>query len=1162
MPKKSFDTTALQNDLNLYINELSDLMTSSDEVDKYVKFTSSVFAINAMLKNYYTPDSEGKLPLLDEKMKRELCAEYSKAIKEGTPFLNDEDSGVVGQQMKHIISGMMPQLQVDLETLSNADARKKITLPELISKGRSQAVDIGDRQVNFEETPSINLTINNGQEYEEGTFYPHESGTAVYRMAEFLGKPNLVSETRPVTLIQNGVPVPGTFTSKSYKTDTSKLNLTNESYKNPAVYDDIAAIQAILYICGNSQVISDKLNMRFEPQNKEARLTGITLAGTGDAFVNTGSEEKEVDLSLQKAGLGVIGEDLYNALRVMTKEQMELALADCKIPSREIDLAWERKEQLLQKIETDKKFYKDKVSGFTESGRIRVVPSEEWEHYSIPGLAANHPGGIFNTIIQTQNEIQEEGPVNEAPAIEGNVVGNGLVQKQEDNLIADQDDTVKLVVPDLAHVNHVGNFLSKRYCLSYKDGDKTKEVFYTLPSDSGTRVNFIEIMNEQIDKHPEYRDVLIPFKDFYITDDKNIKLPVFTEEFKFKEMGIPEARADELKHDHKFSDVLLKITSSVDSVKTRNYMLSRYGGNIGEGKRVELRNVAMSDVDELLSDGKLLAKSRPVQIMCNGKVVDGVIMDSAEGENFFKMKGNHPVAQIPSNKYDEAFNTEEGLKSLADLQILDYICLNVDRHEYNMFYKFEGLGTDHPKFIGVQGIDNDCSLGSKVPKYPDETTNHLMSIDDMKVITEEMAAKVMNPELGNKVAEKLKLRGLSDAEADAAKQRIEQIKRAINEKKIRVVKNGEWGKGENSLSELGEEYGTFFHTVDNAFKVAVKMGKNYNKKPADQREPYDPKKPKFSAVLKVDDFGENVLNNKEFIELQKKAQKEFAEKTIRTAESAPQDTAVSERAFLQQAYDAAVSIYDQLDKANPVFHRTSSTYKKLEKAGKELKNLTKKLKKKLRTDADELSPKDTAKLKKMFNKLTDAAAAYNLKKAGEIQNGKHMDDIEDARMEASSHASFNAQTLMRTYESVLVSQLVKKNPTKLVNYRLQQSQSRLSGLTGENLRRKVADVIYYKGLARIDNEKKKSAALKNAVQPSVVEQQAGNIMNEPAFKKLAEMPDKELRTLAAGKGAEKLMNTFIRETAKHMQQEKAKQNANKNRNEKKVENKPDIQAGK
>ena len=44
------------------------------------------------------------------------------------------------------------------------------------------------------------------------------------------------------------------------------------------------------------------------------------------------------------------------------------------------------------------------------------------------------------------------------------------------------------------------------------------------------------------------------------------------------------------------------------------------------------------------------------------------------------------------------------------MQIIDYICLNTDRHGANMMYHFSN--DNPPKFLGVTGIDNDNSFGT------------------------------------------------------------------------------------------------------------------------------------------------------------------------------------------------------------------------------------------------------------------------------------------------------------------------------------------------------------------------------------------------------------------------------------------------------------------
>ena len=150
----------------------------------------------------------------------------------------------------------------------------------------------------------------------------------------------------------------------------------------------------------------------------------------------------------------------------------------------------------------------------------------------------------------------------------------------------------------------------------------------------------------------------------------------------------------------------------------------------------------------------VLARSRPAQMMSGGDIIDGVIMDKAEGVDFQGLKGNHPVCRIREDKIDDVYNTESGLKSIADLQILDYVCLNIDRHPGNMTYRFKDLDTDDPKFLGVTGIDNDASFGAVIPD-PAQSTNKLPPLNKIKVISEEMAEKLQDKNAAENIRKKM-----------------------------------------------------------------------------------------------------------------------------------------------------------------------------------------------------------------------------------------------------------------------------------------------------------------------------------------------------------------------------------------------------------------------
>ena len=112
------------------------------------------------------------------------------------------------------------------------------------------------------------------------------------------------------------------------------------------------------------------------------------------------------------------------------------------------------------------------------------------------------------------------------------------------------------------------------------------------------------------------------------------------------------------------------------------------------------RNVATSRIAELLGLENLVAKSRTVDILdqATGQTIRGNLMDQAEGKEYGEVEN-----AITENKIDSGF-----IRDLTNLQVLDILCGQVDRHRNNMLYKTDDQGT----VIGVQGIDNDGAFGT------------------------------------------------------------------------------------------------------------------------------------------------------------------------------------------------------------------------------------------------------------------------------------------------------------------------------------------------------------------------------------------------------------------------------------------------------------------
>ena len=190
-----------------------------------------------------------------------------------------------------------------------------------------------------------------------------------------------------------------------------------------------------------------------------------------------------------------------------------------------------------------------------------------------------------------------------------------------------------------------------------------------------------------------------------------------------------------------------------------------------DGARLDNRNAAMSAVASLLGVSRLLAKSVPMKII-NGEG------EEQEGTFMMEAVGVDPKNVRPEDSnlggWGSMMETDgRGLRSIADLQVLDYICGNTDRHANNVAYQFDKNG----KFIGVQGFDNDCSFGTYVPQEGDKYTCHLTTVENMGVISASMYEQIskITPDML-----KFSIRGFdrSEEELDAACTRMKQVRDA------------------------------------------------------------------------------------------------------------------------------------------------------------------------------------------------------------------------------------------------------------------------------------------------------------------------------------------------------------------------------------------------
>lgn len=271
------------------------------------------------------------------------------------------------------------------------------------------------------------------------------------------------------------------------------------------------------------------------------------------------------------------------------------------------------------------------------------------------------------------------------------------------------------------------------------------------------------------------------------------------------------------------------------------------------GTRLDQRNSAMSAVAGLLGVPKLVARSTNMKYLDkDGKEVEGTFMDFAEGLDLRGKNGEKLCGQV---KEEDPFGPPYGInKDLADMQVLDYICGNVDRHAGNLTYRVNDKG----RITGLQGIDNDSSFGVVKPDK-DNGLVQLPGLNKFRVISQSMAEKVKNltPEM---LKFALRGRGLTEQEIDAACDRLKDVrelaeKAPVCNKALAVKANISAGKTVILTDDLmkGINPETFAVKSDkyvgNLFRKAVLATKQVLKSARKKGIKYDPNAKKNAPNL-------------------------------------------------------------------------------------------------------------------------------------------------------------------------------------------------------------------------------------------------------------------------------------------------------------------------
>ena len=224
------------------------------------------------------------------------------------------------------------------------------------------------------------------------------------------------------------------------------------------------------------------------------------------------------------------------------------------------------------------------------------------------------------------------------------------------------------------------------------------------------------------------------------------------------------------------------------------------------GDELSGRNVATSRIAELLGLGSLVAHSEKMTVKVGDKELHGCFMEFAEGVD---VRNGNDMDQRLVSQID--FGNSPGFtKDACNLEVLDYICAQGDRHAGNMFLKLGELGPDGTRqVVGIQGIDNDFAFSTRSLTSENFALKQGV-LGDLCFISEDVAQRVC--QLDRDKLEYAVGDILSKEEIDALAGRVQKMQENIRKNMI-TVKDDEWNLDKYdasadpaTLDETGKRY--------------------------------------------------------------------------------------------------------------------------------------------------------------------------------------------------------------------------------------------------------------------------------------------------------------------------------------------------------------------
>ena len=294
---------------------------------------------------------------------------------------------------------------------------------------------------------------------------------------------------------------------------------------------------------------------------------------------------------------------------------------------------------------------------------------------------------------------------------------------------------------------------------------------------------------------------------------------------------------------------------------------------------------------------------------------------------------------------------------LADMQVLDYICGNVDRHKGNMLYKTEKDKDGKVKMTGIVGIDNDASFPEKniadweFEHHLDKKPPHAARIykpQHFRDVTKKTAEMVKNMTRAQ-LETILKGHNLSKKSIDLAWKRTLKVKKVITEKKYHISFADDLKenvtrnvlKEENPFCDLPKyvEKPSIFNKFDQQMRSHVKFAL-VNHKPEMARPEYK-EAGREAAMLMESEKISNMNALMKRANRLKSPSKEFSKMSIamnalEEYKNSMLEKACNNKALDQKDYEGYAARLDELNKATKEYIRKKGIAPKTKKGRERL----------------------------------------------------------------------------------------------------------------------------------------------------------------------------------------------------------------------------------